>query len=99
MDVLFTTHFERSYHDVPAAIKRAFDKQLAFLLDNLRHPSLRAKKYDAERWQARITRDWHFYFRIEMKPPPQQATGYQKEVDSELSKVTKQASGNQTRRD
>ncbi len=34
-----------------------------------------------------------------MKPPPQQATGYQKEVDSELSEVTKQASGNHTLKD
>ena len=65
MNVLFTARFERSYGDAPAAIQRAFDKQLAFLLANLRHPSLRAKKYDAERWQARITRDWRFYFRIE----------------------------------
>jgi len=65
MDVLFTTRFERSYQDAPATIKRAFDKQLAFLLENLRHPSRRAKKYDTERWQARITRDWRFYFGIE----------------------------------
>jgi mRNA-degrading endonuclease RelE of RelBE toxin-antitoxin system len=65
MEVLFTTRFERSYKDAPATIKRAFDKQLVYLLQNLRHPSLRAKKYDNERWQARITRDWRFYFRIE----------------------------------
>ena len=65
MKVLFTARFERSYHRAPAAIKRAFDKQLAFLLDNLQHPSLRAKKYDSERWQARVTRDWRFYFRID----------------------------------
>jgi len=34
---------------------------------NLRHPSLRAKKYDAAQdiWQARVTRDWRFYFTIE----------------------------------
>jgi hypothetical protein len=38
---------------------------VAFLLDDIRHPSLHAKKYDAERWQARVTRDWRFYFRIE----------------------------------
>jgi hypothetical protein len=43
MHVLFTARFERSYRDAPAAIKRAFDKQLAVLLDNLRHPSLRAR--------------------------------------------------------
>ena len=65
MNVLFTARFQRSYTQAPASIKRAFDKQLAFLLENLRHPSLRAKKYDNERWQARITRDWRFYFRIE----------------------------------
>ena len=65
MNVLFTARFERSYAQAPAAIKRAFDKQLAFLLTNLRHLSLRTKKYDTERWQARVTRDWRFYFRIE----------------------------------
>ena len=34
---------------------------------NLRHPSLHAKKYDATRdiWQARVTRGWRFYFQIE----------------------------------
>jgi mRNA-degrading endonuclease RelE of RelBE toxin-antitoxin system len=65
MKVLFTARFERSYRRAPAAIQRAFDKQLAFLLDNLQHPSLRAKKYDQERWQGRVTRDWRFYFRID----------------------------------
>jgi hypothetical protein len=36
------------------------------LLVDLRHPSLRAKKYsEAEnKWQARVTRDWRFYFTI-----------------------------------
>jgi mRNA-degrading endonuclease RelE of RelBE toxin-antitoxin system len=65
MKVLFTARFERSYRRAPAAIQRAFDKQLAFLLNNLQHPSLRAKKYDQDRWQGRVTRDWRFYFRID----------------------------------
>lgn len=65
MEVVFTARFERSYADAPAVVKRAFDKQLAFLLENLRHPSLHAKKYDNERWQARVNRNWRFYFRIE----------------------------------
>lgn len=36
-------------------------------MENLRHPSLRAKKYDlvAGIWQARVTRAWRFYFSIE----------------------------------
>jgi hypothetical protein len=35
------------------------------LLRDLRHPSIQAKKYDATRWQGRVTRGWRFYFRIE----------------------------------
>lgn len=35
-------------------------------MQDLRHPSLRAKKYDESRdvWQARINDDWRFYFMI-----------------------------------
>ena len=65
MRVRTTSHFDRSYAKAPPAIKRAFLKQAGFLLDDIRHPSLRAKRYDSERWQARVTRDWRFYFRIE----------------------------------
>lgn len=59
--------FLRSYTDAPAEIQRAVDRKIAFLLQNLRHPSLRTKKYDEARdiWQARITGDWRFYFRIQ----------------------------------
>jgi hypothetical protein len=37
------------------------------LLQNLRHPSLHAKKYDEgkDRWQARVNQDWRFYFVIQ----------------------------------
>jgi mRNA-degrading endonuclease RelE of RelBE toxin-antitoxin system len=50
----------------PAAVRKAFFKQIAFLEQNLHHPSLRAKKYDEarDRWQARVNRDWRFYFTI-----------------------------------
>lgn len=62
----FSPHFTRSYKKAPPAIQRAFDKQSLLLLQDLRHPSLRAKKYDeeADKWQARVTRDWRFYFLI-----------------------------------
>jgi len=33
----------------PASVRRAFEKQLVNLLRSLRHPSLRAKKYDESR--------------------------------------------------
>ena len=52
--------------DAPSATQRAFEKQLRFLVQDLQHPSLRAKKYSEpeDRWQARINRNWRFYFRI-----------------------------------
>lgn len=36
-------------------------------MKDLRHPSLRAKKYDEARdvWQARINDEWRFYFTIQ----------------------------------
>ncbi len=66
MNIRRTSHFERSYSKAPEEIQQAFDKQAVLLLQNLRHPSLRAKKYnEAEnKWQARVTRDWRFYFTI-----------------------------------
>lgn len=44
----------------------AFEKQLRFLLRDIRHPSLRAKKYDEANdiWQARVTSNVRFYFSI-----------------------------------
>ncbi len=53
--------------DAPAAIRRAFDRKVEFLAQNLQHPSLHAKKYDEANdiWQARVTQGWRFYFHIE----------------------------------
>jgi mRNA interferase RelE/StbE len=50
----------------PPAVQKAFFKQVEFLARNLHHPSLRAKKYDEtrDRWQARVNKDWRFYFTI-----------------------------------
>jgi mRNA-degrading endonuclease RelE of RelBE toxin-antitoxin system len=51
---------------VPAPIRKAFYKQAGFLLQNLHHPSLHAKKYSEseDKWQARVTKSWRFYFKI-----------------------------------
>jgi len=65
MRLLYTERFRRSYETAPAHIQRAFQKQTRFLLQNLRHTSLRTKKYDKNRWQARVDGGWRFYFRIE----------------------------------
>ena len=65
MHSLTTAHFDRAFQKAPVAVQKIFIKQAGFLLSGLQHPSLRAKKYDATRWQGRVTRDWRFYFRIE----------------------------------
>jgi len=66
VNVRLSPQFEKSYADAPLQIQKLFDRKLALLVQNLRHPSLRAKKYDEARdiWQARVDRAWRFYFQI-----------------------------------
>ncbi len=67
MKLRFTEKADKDYARMPPVIRKAFAKQLRFLLANLNHPSLHAKKYSETLnvWQARVTRDWRFYFQIE----------------------------------
>jgi hypothetical protein len=64
MRVELTESARRALGAAPASVRKAFYKQAALLEANLRHPSLRAKKYDETKsvWQARVTLDWRFYF-------------------------------------
>jgi len=59
--------FKRSFKKLPLAVRRAFYKQVEFLLKDLQHPSLHAKRYDEASglWQARVTRNVRFYFLID----------------------------------
>ena len=67
MRLAYSDTFLRALAETPAAVQKAFYKQARFFLVNLQHPSLRAKKYDERRgiWQARVNRDWRFYFVIQ----------------------------------
>ena len=66
MKVDYLPKADRALEDAPADVRRAFFKQVNFLAHDLRHPSLKAKKYDEalDRWQARVNRNWRFYFNI-----------------------------------
>ena len=66
MKVVFSDRAIQSLKDAPPQVRRAFEKQLRFLLSNLLHPSLHAKKYDENRdlWQGRVNKAWRFYFTI-----------------------------------
>ncbi|MBI4022551.1 hypothetical protein HY375_00055 [Candidatus Berkelbacteria bacterium] len=67
MRVVFGRRFIRQLESLPLMTQRIFRKQLRFLSQDLRHPSLHAKKYNAryDLWQARVDRDVRFYFQIE----------------------------------
>lgn len=67
MRVRFSDRGDLDYESLPPQVRKSFEKQLQFLIGNLHHPSLRAKKYDTghDRWQARVNRSWRFYFLID----------------------------------
>jgi hypothetical protein len=68
MRAFYTKRFLEHYAKAPLTIQRAVDRRIALLVQNLRHPSLRAKKYDEvhDIWQARVNGGWRFYFTIEV---------------------------------
>ncbi len=67
MRVHLTEHFLAQFDAAESNIQKAVLKQLRLLGENVRHPSLHAKKYSEteDLWQARINRSWRFYFIIE----------------------------------
>jgi plasmid maintenance system killer protein len=66
MRIAYTRTALDALEDIPSTIRKAFYKQAGFLLQDWRHPSLRAKKYGEaqDRWQARVNKSWRFCFRI-----------------------------------
>ena len=58
---------EVDYNNAPLRIQKVFDKQVRLLAGNLLHPSLHAKKFSESKniWQARVNKNWRFYFKIE----------------------------------
>jgi mRNA-degrading endonuclease RelE of RelBE toxin-antitoxin system len=66
MTVEYSDAVTEALEKAPDSVKKAFFKQVKLLEENLRHPSLRAKKYDEaqDRWQARVNKGWRFYFAI-----------------------------------
>jgi mRNA-degrading endonuclease RelE of RelBE toxin-antitoxin system len=58
--------FRLADSSMPSRLRAQVDKQLDFLSQNLRHPSIQAKKYGGtgDVWQGRVNRDYRFYFQI-----------------------------------
>ncbi len=66
MDIEFTRQARKDFAALTPQLKAQVRKQLALLQENLRHPSLDAKKYGGadDLWQGRVNRSYRFYFRI-----------------------------------
>ena len=67
MKVFYSSQFNRSFERFSNSIHKKFEKQIDYLLRDIRHPSLRAKRYDESLgiWQARVDKNIRFYFLIE----------------------------------
>jgi mRNA interferase RelE/StbE len=61
-----TAQFKRDFVSLPEEIQRRIEKQLAILLQNPRHPSLRIKRMEGIRdiWEGRITKSYRFTFQM-----------------------------------
>ena len=61
-----TEHFKREFSRLPASLKNRAEKQLALLLHNPSHPSLRVEKMRGypDIWVGRITEGYRFTFQI-----------------------------------
>ena len=62
----FSKNFLKELFSFPLSTQKKFEKQLKFLILDIRHPSLRAKKYDesGDIWQARVDKNVRFFFEI-----------------------------------
>ena len=62
-----TERFRRHYLALPESLQQRVDRQLEFLLQNLRHPSLRTKKMEGTDgiWELRVTKGYRLTFTIQ----------------------------------
>jgi len=67
MKIFYSPEFKKALKACPPEVERKLYKQIDYLAENLRHPSLRAKKYSEATgiWQARVDQNYRFYFMIE----------------------------------
>lgn len=67
MKLIYTPTFQSNLKKFPKEIRKKFYKQADFLIQNIRHSSLQAKKYGGEKdvWQARVDKNIRFYFSID----------------------------------
>ena len=63
---LRTRQFKKQYKKLPAKIQTKFQKQIKLLIQDIRHPSVQAKKMQntANIWEGRIDYQYRFTFKL-----------------------------------
>lgn len=66
MRIRLTKRAIKQYRLLPSSLQKKADKQFAYLLVDIKHPSLNIKKYQSfeNLWQGRIDKGYRFYFHI-----------------------------------
>lgn len=66
MKITYHPNFQKALKKFSVPVQNKFEKQVFYLITNLRHPSLHAKKYNEEEgvWQARVDKSVRFFFEI-----------------------------------
>ena len=66
MVIKLTATAAKQFKKLPLDLQKKARKQFAYLLEDLRHPSLDVKKYQGieDVWQGRIDKGYRFYFHI-----------------------------------
>lgn len=61
-----TDSFPRDYADLPKEVQARTERAISLLVDNLRHPSLKARKIQGAEgiWEARVTAHYRITFKI-----------------------------------
>lgn len=64
---IYTKNFLKELSSFSVKMRKKFEKQLGFLIMDIRYPSLHAKKIDETKgvWQCRVDDKIRFYFTIE----------------------------------
>ena len=67
MKIAKTKNFIKRYKKLPLKIQKKTDKQLLLLSQNLRHPSIKAKKIEgfSDVWEGRVDIAYRLAFTIE----------------------------------
>jgi len=76
MNVQLIASAAKDFEELSPRLRKTILKQLELLCQDLRHPSIRAKKYDESKdvWRGRVNQDFCFIFALLVPPTASSAS-------------------------